>query len=904
MRAIAFDEPPAPRKVNGAIPQELETILLKAMAKDPHLRYETAQEFADDLRRFLEHKPIHAKRPSIVARGRIWARRHRTAVAVTAVLLMVSTIVLAIATYRISGALTKSEKSLATAREAVDGFLVEVGVRAELELRSGLIPAQYELPSESVTKLLERALRLYDELPEASTRNQRSRALFALGRVEQALALEEETGDHLGQAICLLRLGRHEEALAALRNVPSDSKAEHVRADAHYSLGRFEEALAAYDKALARDPTNPSARFWRAETLESLDRNEEALTAINPLAAAFPGNSGVQCSRAHLLLKLGRAEEALAVTGRVRSMDPGSATAAQLQIGALSTLGRAEELIRTFVALEDASSDHPGYAATLIRVSGAFQMLGRFDESLAAVEEGFKALQRLSADAPVSEEERTFMAAGLHRQHASVLNALGRADEALPAAQAACRLDPAFGENHVQRAECLKELGQVDEAIAAFEKAHALGSLNARGSLGLCLARLGRNAEALEALDEALTQPWTTSRWFHALTRGNVLDRLKRHADALTAYEQVLELQPPRRGKKLAYVNQARVLSESGKLAEGLDALDAAVDAGWKDTENIRWAIRSRLFSEDPEVRDSRRALKLARAAVQLEPDNQIHWVFLGAALFRTGKFAESLEALERGRDDGFFLAMAKHQLGHDDARAHYDRAVAESTPTLDVAKICREAAAVLGVEAHGYIVTARAFERLGRYEEAVEALDTAIKLSPDDIDARVYRGAVLSNRLGKHAKALDDFEHVLERDPTHTVARGNRRVVWAKLAWDCVRTDGTRALEYARLGGDEDPRNTYFPVIRAAVYYYGADFTASVVELNKAAELGLKGHVGAKATLLAAMATHKLGQPKAVQVYERAVQLMQQLRVAEGDELHSLRAEAAAVLGLEKDER
>ena len=53
LRQIAFEEPKAARKVNKAIPWDLETILLKAMAKNPQERYGTARELADDLRRFL-----------------------------------------------------------------------------------------------------------------------------------------------------------------------------------------------------------------------------------------------------------------------------------------------------------------------------------------------------------------------------------------------------------------------------------------------------------------------------------------------------------------------------------------------------------------------------------------------------------------------------------------------------------------------------------------------------------------------------------------------------------------------------------------------------------------------------------------------------------------------------------
>ena len=60
---ITQEEPLPPSRINPAIPRDLETIVLKAMAKEPANRYATAQELADDLRRFLEDSPILARRP-------------------------------------------------------------------------------------------------------------------------------------------------------------------------------------------------------------------------------------------------------------------------------------------------------------------------------------------------------------------------------------------------------------------------------------------------------------------------------------------------------------------------------------------------------------------------------------------------------------------------------------------------------------------------------------------------------------------------------------------------------------------------------------------------------------------------------------------------------------------------
>ena len=58
IRKISFEEPTRPRKINPAIPIDMETIVLKAINKNPNSRYKSAQALADDLVRLLESKPI------------------------------------------------------------------------------------------------------------------------------------------------------------------------------------------------------------------------------------------------------------------------------------------------------------------------------------------------------------------------------------------------------------------------------------------------------------------------------------------------------------------------------------------------------------------------------------------------------------------------------------------------------------------------------------------------------------------------------------------------------------------------------------------------------------------------------------------------------------------------------
>ena len=104
LRDISSVEPRGPRQLNRAIPVDLETIVGKAMAKEPDARYATAQELADDLKRFPEDKPIRARRPSLATRTAKWGRRHQPVVWAALATLIIVAAALAVSTVLVARA--------------------------------------------------------------------------------------------------------------------------------------------------------------------------------------------------------------------------------------------------------------------------------------------------------------------------------------------------------------------------------------------------------------------------------------------------------------------------------------------------------------------------------------------------------------------------------------------------------------------------------------------------------------------------------------------------------------------------------------------------------------------------------------------------------------------------------
>jgi tetratricopeptide (TPR) repeat protein len=310
LRQIVFEEPRPPRRLNKAIPAELETIILKATEKNPQDRYATAQELADDLRRFLEDRPIRARRPSWKQMASKWARRHRglvglalTALALTAAVSTVSAGLVWRAYQSEAEQRRLAEASARVAREqrrharqAVDKMYVQVA-----EKWLGSQPQMSKLQDE----FLKEALRYYqafaaeqEEDEDREGRYERAKAYVRVANIlifgssgqagsaaDAALRarslLEKLAKDFPDEPGYTHELGKTHILLAFTSEGPQEEEKEYRRSVALLEglVTRF-PAEPDYRLSLARSLSNlyhPVARIGRREEAEALCRRALAL---------------------------------------------------------------------------------------------------------------------------------------------------------------------------------------------------------------------------------------------------------------------------------------------------------------------------------------------------------------------------------------------------------------------------------------------------------------------------------------------------------------------------------------------------------------------------------------------------------------------------------------------------
>jgi tetratricopeptide (TPR) repeat protein len=741
LRQIAFEEPVPPRRLQRSVPAELETIVLKALEKNPQERYATAQELADDLGRFLEDHPIRARRPGVVQRLRKWGRRYRLAVNVAAACLLV---VLAV----VAGSVGWVVRDREARRE-------DAGRRAAEALRSAEACFEPENWTEGL-RGVEQAEGFLAGFPEEAALRLRARQLrrdLEMARQLQEAQLQEaavKDGHFDIEALDAAYAAAFAGYGLDVDGLDPQAAAEQVRArpirrqlvTALDDWARAQRRLKAegcrrrLTVSRAADPDR-----WRNRLRDALEGKDSR--ALEEAAAADQADDWA----VETLVLLGilardtaSGERVAAVLGRAQQRHPGDFWIAHT-LGQLlhhSRPPRLEDAIRYYTASVALRPQSPG---AHVNLGCALADKGRLEEAIAEYREALR-IKKDYAEA--------------HNNLGTVLHDKGRLDEAIAAYREALRLKKDYPEAHNNLGNALTGKGQLDEAIAECREAIRIKKdfREAHSNLGLALARQGHLEEAIAELREAIRLKKDYAEVHGVL--GNALADKGQLDEAVAEYQEAIRL---KKDFPEAHSNLGTVLADKGRLDEAI----------------AEWREALRLNKDFPEAHNNlgnalkakgqlEEAIAEYRAALRLKKDYPDAHANLGIALMEKGQLDEAItecrEAIRIKKD----YPEAHYNLGNAlSAKGQLEEAIAEYREAIQLKKDYPDAHTNLGI----------ALMEKGQLDEAIAECREAIQLKKDNPLFRSNLGVALAEK-GQLEEAIDEYRKAIRLQRDFPLAHNN----------------------------------------------------------------------------------------------------------------------------------
>ncbi len=711
---VLHDDPRPPHRLNDKVPRDLETITLKCLAKQPSRRYQSGDELAADLRRWLKGEPIHARPVGLAGRVAHWCRRRPAWVIVGGFAGV------AWQWRRAEAAKHDATRRLTQVSQVVDSLL------------TGVSEGMRDLPGAQRIRrqLLEEAAKQYEQI---ATERSDDPALLAdsawglirLSDVQRSLGELAEAEQHARSAETIFRsqvettgrVASHRFGLAHSRlslALVYAGKGDYAQAQSCYrqAIGDFETLVnhspgsAAYREGLLTGVVHLAYLLsdlgQETASVETLQRAGDEFAA---LARQYPGEPWYRAAlatthsmRGQVLRRLGRWQDAIAayhecVTERSRLVESSPHDLEYRVALGKARVAMAEELrdvestraaisayqkaIADYAWIVEAEPDLPDYqfelAGTRMHMGRALRLVGENAEAeqvLNSAVQGFAVLRERHAGVADYLDGQAIA----HTVLAEVLRDLGRNDEAASFCRAAVveyeallKINASLPEYHHGLAVCRSNLGYTLLHLAQYPQAET-----------------EQNA-AIQSL-QTLVADHSNVPWYR--------DSLARCYVRLG--ELFLATQQPQQAREA--FRQAIAVRDAGS--------DSWVDVA-KYQHQSAWLLAT---CPDAELRDPERAVELATRTIRIAPRHELYHAAYGVALYRAGKWQDAKKALEDAVQfrpgatsvESFFLAMACWQLGDKERAAeHYTQAAGwmqkNKPDDPELQRFRTEAAALLG---------------------------------------------------------------------------------------------------------------------------------------------------------------------------------------------------------------
>ncbi len=673
-QSILGREATDPQRLDAALPDDLCAIVLKALEKAPERRYQSAAEFAADLRAFLAHKSVQARRPTRIERLRRWVRREPLRATLAGVLLVGGPLLVGSLGYLLANLDHIRTGELALRARQLDDALAEATILQEA--------SRFRDAAATLTQILaddpgnEEAIGglVFCHWHTASRKT-------ATTHLDQALKALDAHAPIVAKSTPLLRL--RAEILEVLDRKP---EAEQIRAGLgpvtgaldHFLMGRAQLARghrgerAAFSRAveylrralIASDKQRVTFAFEYAHAAGHVtDRSVAAdCEALLSERWADRGLAWFWAGFAHQGVDIGKA---IACYQKAVALDPTLFLAWDNLGAALANRG---EFVAARQAFERGIAAKPKAAGLRRNFGIALINQGEFD----LAEQEFRKVLELDADDVASLVQ---------------IAALQRRKRDHDAAEKSLRSALTFDPDHARALGALGELlvdrGKHDEAVPLLQRSIELDpeEILAPFHLGRALTAKNDLSGAKAAYETAtLRSPTHAQAWTNL---GHVKRKLGDLAGAIAVTEKALELRPtllePNR-------NYTIMLREAGRADDLRVHVKAWAQRMPESAEALLEHARTHVLDLPPDTApDPKAARALVQEALRQGAAARPNLLRVASQLLAiAGDHAGAIEALQLLRPQLAAQGMSQQQLKNDvDVLiARYRRQLAASRPT------------------------------------------------------------------------------------------------------------------------------------------------------------------------------------------------------------------------------
>ena len=621
-----------PRALARQVSGELDWIVMKSLEKDRTRRYESANELAKDVQRYLDDEAVEACPPSTAYRLRKTVRRHKTALtfaATVALLLVLGLIGTTWQAVRATQAEVRernqaeiadkqrqaAEANYVRAREAVKQMLTRV---ADEELAA--IPEMTEVR----LHLMRDAQLFYDELiklnpVDAEAYFERAEVRLWLGGqteeatadFERAIELDPRNAHFEWRFSQFLRFGVYDysgasqHARRAVELAPNNVEYLGWLSQIPGMQSDHDKALVLYEKAITAAPDSAGVYVARSNTFRSMGNLEAALADARKAVELAPAYREGWGTLSQALVRLKQYDEALSAIDRAIELDPKASNPYTIRAKIHKGQGHLQEALADWTA---GIQCDPTQSYIYKRRAGAHFNLGHYDEALADIA---KSLELHPNDLSAINWIPSFQVAACPSE--------GLRKGLLELANKAIDLNAKRVTTYAIRGWLFAEFGQEEKALADL-----------------------KTVFDVHPKDDKLS-------WKHLYELSHLCGHLAHRQEVIPYLSKMAEIQPQR-----TFVSYWLALAQLG--ADQLDLYRNACHATLRQFQDTEWPasgcrVAWTCLLGPKAVDDYGPVVRLAEQAVAADPDSETYLSTLGGILYRAGRIEEAVERLSEANN-------------------------------------------------------------------------------------------------------------------------------------------------------------------------------------------------------------------------------------------------------------